>query len=63
MLQKSDVINFTWSLGHCTDINRDNALKFCTLVAGILYVLVIHFWGDVFKILELYDVTFERFFF
>ena len=31
--QKCDVITFTCFFGHCTAKNKDNALKFCILVA------------------------------
>ena len=33
--QKSDVITFTWLLGHCTAKNEDIGLKFCTLAFAI----------------------------
>ena len=36
-VQKSDVIRFTWFLGHCTARNKYISLKFCTLVVGIYF--------------------------
>ena len=33
-IQKSDVITFTWFLGHCTAKNEDIGLKFCKPVCN-----------------------------
>ena len=45
VVQKSDVIMFTWFLGHCTARNKDIGLKFCTLVVGIkFYNIYSVFW-------------------
>ena len=33
--QRSDVITFTWLLGHCTAKNKDIGSKFCSLAVAI----------------------------
>ena len=50
---KCDVITFTWFFGHCTTKNKDTALKFRMLAAGMNLDHIYSGCLDKLKILDL----------